>query len=137
MEKKVLKHLNRRELLQMLLMQAEENDRLNSELVEANERLKHREIVMKETGSLSEASLQLSGIFYAADEAVKYYTETIREMATRQENEYNQRMKEAQECAYTIIAEANAYSKRKHEEADAYYEEMKKKVEMMKKDDKR
>ena len=119
----------------MLLRQAEENDRLNRELAEAKERLNYREIVMKETGTLSEASLQLSGIFGAADQAVKTYVESVQKMAARQETEYIQIINEAHECAYTIISEANSYSKRKHEEADAYYEEMMKKVEALKQDE--
>ena len=135
MAKKELRHLNRRELLQMLLRQAEENDKLNSDLAEANKRLKNREIVMQETGSLAEASLQLSGIFDAADQAAKAYLDGLQRIVNQQETEYILRINEAQECAYAIIAEANAYSKRKHAEADAYYEEMKKKVEALRRNE--
>ena len=124
MAKKDLKNLNRRELLQLLLAQAEENERLRSELEQVKMELKNREVVMKEAGTMAEASLQLSGIFDAADAAVKQYVENIHRMVAEQDEVISKRMHEAQEAAYAIIAEANAYSKKKHEEADAYFKEM-------------
>ena len=79
---------------------------------------------MKEAGTMAEASLQLSGVFDAADAAVKQYIENIHRMVAEQDEVISKKIQEAQDTAYAIISEANAYSKIKHEEADAYFKEM-------------
>ena len=78
MTDKELRHLNRSELLQMLITQGEENRRLKQELEEANKKLNERQLVMENAGSIAEASLQLSGIFEAAEQAAKQYLESVK-----------------------------------------------------------
>lgn len=83
MTKKELKHLSRRELLQMLLLQAEENERLKEELAQARELLEERKIILAEAGSIAEAALRLHDIFDAAQAAADTYLENIRAIGTR------------------------------------------------------
>ena len=58
-----LKRLTRAELLELLLEQSKEIDRLRDELDAANRQLDERQIVIDRAGSIAEAALQLSGIF--------------------------------------------------------------------------
>ena len=83
MTKKDLKHLNRRELLQMLLLQVEENERLKEDLAEARELLEERRIEISEAGSIAEAALRLHDIFDAAQAAADTYLENVRALGTR------------------------------------------------------
>ena len=77
MTDKELRHLNRGELLQMLIIQGEENRRLKEQLEEANRKLEQRQLVMENAGSIAEASLQLSGIFEAAQQAAQQYLDSV------------------------------------------------------------
>lgn len=87
MTKKELKRLNRRELLQMLLLQAEENERLREELDQTKALLEDRRIMLSEAGSIAEASLRLHDIFDAAQAAADTYLDNIRSLGTRQKEQ--------------------------------------------------
>lgn len=70
MTTKELRRLSRRQLLQMLIGQMEENQRLRR-------KLEDRKLVMEESGSLAEAALRISGVFEAADRAAQIYLESV------------------------------------------------------------
>jgi len=74
---KELKRLNRKQLLELLLIQIERADDLERRLEQAQEKLKSRELVQMRAGSLAEAALQLSGIFESAQEAADLYLENV------------------------------------------------------------
>ena len=65
----------------MLLAQTEENERLRKRLVEVERSLDDRRIEATRAGSLAEASLRLSGVFQAADQAAIQYLENVRRLA--------------------------------------------------------
>ena len=71
MDSKRLRKSSRQELLGMLLEATEENERLRHENEELKQEIESRRLVCQNTGSLAEAALKLSGIFEAADEALK------------------------------------------------------------------
>lgn len=77
MDEKELKRLNRKQLLELLLIQIERADDLEKRLEEAEAKLKSRELAQMRAGSLAEAALQLSGIFEAAQEAADLYLENV------------------------------------------------------------
>lgn len=81
MTDKELRRLSRSELLEMLIAQTEENQRLQQELSQAREALNNRRIIIESAGSMAEAALRLSGIFEAADQAAQQYLESVRAMA--------------------------------------------------------
>lgn len=60
MTDKELRRLSRAELLEMLLAQTEENERLRKRLVEVERSLDDRRIEASRAGSLAEASLRLN-----------------------------------------------------------------------------
>lgn len=73
MDSKRLKKSSRQELLEMLLDATEENERLRHENEELRQEIESRRLICQNTGSLAEAALKLSGIFEAADKALKIY----------------------------------------------------------------
>ena len=73
MDSKLLRKNSRQELLEMLLDATEENERLRHENEELRKEIESRRLICQNTGSLAEAALKLSGIFEAADEALKIY----------------------------------------------------------------
>lgn len=81
MTDKELRRLSRAELLEMLLVQTEENERLRERLDEAEAALNDRRIEIERAGSLAEASLRLNKVFTAADEAARQYLENVQRMA--------------------------------------------------------
>ncbi|MBQ8603743.1 MAG: DNA repair protein [Oscillospiraceae bacterium] len=78
MDNKQLKKLSRRELLEILVEQSKEIDRLQSRLDEANRQLAKREIIIADTGNIARASLQLNDIFTVAQRAADQYLDSIR-----------------------------------------------------------
>ncbi len=78
---KELKKLSRADLLEMLIEQSKEVERLRYELDKANAALKDRRIVMENVGSIAEASLKLSGIFESAQQAADLYLENVKRSA--------------------------------------------------------
>ena len=61
-----LRRLSRAGLLEVLLAQSKEIERLKAEVASLNERLEDRDILMSRSGSLAEASLQINRVFEAA-----------------------------------------------------------------------
>ncbi len=83
MTDKELKKLTRAELLEMLLVQSREKQRLEEELQEVKGKLEEKEIRIAESGSIAEAALKLSGIFEAAQKAADQYLENVKQAAPR------------------------------------------------------
>lgn len=81
MTDKELRRMSRKELLEMLISQMQENEKLKTELGEARTELEKRTLIQAEAGSMAEAALKLNGIFEAADKAAQQYLESIRRKA--------------------------------------------------------
>lgn len=81
MTDKELKRLSRAELLEMLLAQTEENERLKTELAQAQKALDDRRILIDKCGTMAEAALKLNGVFDAVDKAVRQYLENVQRQA--------------------------------------------------------
>lgn len=86
MTEKELRKLNRQELLEMLVNQMEENNRLQKELDEANEKLMDRNIAIENAGSLAEACLALNDVFKAADAAAAQYLENVKKKSKKKKD---------------------------------------------------
>lgn len=122
MTKKELKHLSRSELLEMLIGQMEENEKLKIDLEQAQEQADSRQIAIDRAGSIAEAALALNGVFDAAQAAAAQYLENI------QQTEENARAK-----AQTICAQAEAYSQKVRAEADEYSQKTRGEADLYKK----
>lgn len=97
MTERDLKKLSRADLLEILLEQSKENERLQSALEEANEKLADRTLKIDNAGSLAEAALQLNGVFEAAQAACLQYSENIKLLSMRQEQICSQLQAETDE----------------------------------------
>ena len=86
MKNNEFRRLNRRELLELLIAQIEENERLRQQLEDAQKELNDRRIKIANAGSLAEAALLLSDVFQAVDEAASLYLENMG-VVTRRESE--------------------------------------------------
>lgn len=85
MTDKELKRLSRAELLEMLLAQVEENEKLKIHMNEMQALLDSRQIMLNEAGSIAEAALRLNGVFEAAEAAAAQYLENIRRISSEKE----------------------------------------------------
>ena len=85
MSEQELKKLSRADLLTLLLEQTRENDQLRARLAQTQRELADRRITIENAGSIAEASLQLNGIFEAAQAACAQYTENLRILSEAQE----------------------------------------------------
>lgn len=77
MTDKELKRMSRAELLELLIEQMEENERLRQKLDKAIALLKDRQITLQKAGSIAKAALELNKVFEAADAAAKQYVESV------------------------------------------------------------
>ncbi len=77
MTNKELRKLNRTELLELLLSVTTEVERLNSEISKLKAELEEKNIKIRKTGSIAEASLKLNGVFEAAQNAADQYVENV------------------------------------------------------------
>lgn len=134
MTDKELKKLKRIELLQMMISLSEENETLKAQLKRAQDELDNRQIQLREAGSIAEAALKLNGVFDAAEEAAQQYVASVRQMSKQQEAILRRAEQEAKIKSDAIIAEADAYSKNKHAEADAYWSKVLGKVQALLRD---
>lgn len=86
MTDKELQKLKRVELLEILVEQGKEIDRLRSEVEALKKQLADREIRLESAGNIAEASLQINGVFEAAQSAAQQYLENIQRLNDRQES---------------------------------------------------
>lgn len=78
MTKKELKKLSRADLLELLLLQTRESERLQAELDEARAKLDDRTLRVTKAGNLAKATLEINGVMEAAQEAAAQYLENVR-----------------------------------------------------------
>ena len=76
-----LKKLRRSDLLELLIAQEKENERLRSQVEQLEKRLADRAIDLEQAGSIAEAALRLNGVFQAAQAAADQYLENIRRLS--------------------------------------------------------
>ena len=76
-QNKELRKLKKSELLEIMLKQGEEIDRLNKRIETLEKELADRKIKIAKAGTMAEAALALNGVFEAADKAVRQYLENV------------------------------------------------------------
>ena len=80
MTQKELKKLSRAELLELLLEQTKEVERLREELAQVRAEMEQRRIRINQTGDLAQAVLAVNGVMEAAQAAAAQYLENIEAM---------------------------------------------------------
>lgn len=81
MANRELKKLGRAELLELLLEESKENERLRTKLRKAKQLLEEKQDQIENAQSIAEAALQLNGAVEAAEAAAEQYLENVRRMA--------------------------------------------------------
>ena len=114
--KKELGKLRRAELLELLLEQTKETERLEKELAVAKEQLRCREIRLHEAGSIAEAALQINGVFEAAQAAAEQYLENIQTLSSQEEAICAEREKNSRIKAEKMLEEAKKQQEKMQEE---------------------
>lgn len=79
MNERTLKQLKKIELYEILLAQSKEIDRLKQELIETQQKLENKQIIIQEAGSLADAALKLTKVFEEAQKAADIYLKNITE----------------------------------------------------------
>ena len=87
MTDKELRRLSRRELLQMLLEQTSEVERLQAELDKTRAELNDRAIMLESCGNIAEASLKINHVFETAQQAAEQYLANVRRINTGQQTQ--------------------------------------------------
>lgn len=90
-----LRKLSRAELLELLIDQMEENQRLEKELDAAQHTLEQRQIAIAESGSIAEAALRVNGVFEAAEKAAREYLQNLEKQQQAIFEQTKQQAKEA------------------------------------------
>lgn len=106
MKDRELRRLSRTDLLELLLAQRRENEQLRCILDQTQAQLADRTIRIDKAGSIAEASLQLSGIFDAAQDSCQYYMDNIRLLSERQNEVCQQMERETKEKCDRMVMEA-------------------------------
>ena len=105
MTDKELQKLSRSALLEMLLEQSRENDRLRAQVEELARQLSDRQFKIDQAGSIAEASMQINQVFESAQAAAEQYLENIRALSGRQEQICRQLEEESTQKANALLAE--------------------------------
>ena len=87
MTEKELKRLNRYQLLELLIMQTNRADELQTQLDQARQELESRQIRMQSIGSIAEASVQIGGLMEAAQNTAELFLESSRKRIEEMEQE--------------------------------------------------
>lgn len=73
-----LTKLKKKELLEIMLAQGKEIDKLNARVIDLESQLAKREFEFSEIGSIAEASLAVTKIFEEAEKAANIYLDNVR-----------------------------------------------------------
>lgn len=119
-----LKKLSRNDLLQMLLEQSREVQSLRAQLAEAQSALQDRTIAIDKAGSIAEASLQLNGVFQAAQAACQQYMDNISNLSQRQEEVCARMEAESRQRAEQMITDAQRQKEATERETQQYCAEL-------------
>ena len=87
MTDKELRKLNRAELLELLLEQSREIDRLQAELSDTKEALLERNLKIESCGSIAEAAAKVNSLFHAAQRAADMYLLNVQRICAEKAEE--------------------------------------------------
>lgn len=100
MEKKDLRKFRRKDLLELLLRQTTRIKELEDEILKLNEELNSKKILIKESGSIAEASLKLNHMFEDAQKSIDDYVSNVKA-------KYEEMLKEVEKKSITKSKENN------------------------------
>ena len=113
MTEKELKHLSRKELLEMLLYVSRRNEQLEHELEAAKKSIDDVRMTTVKAGSIAEASLRINKVFETAQKAADDYLEEIKLRDKDSREKCKIMVEEARKEAAEILREAKQQTGRK------------------------
>ena len=117
MEEKKLKKIDKKELLEILLSQANRIDELEKELSKVRKQLESKKFELAECGNLAEAALKFNGVFESAQEAAEQYLLNVQEKCKKIEKDT---MKACEIEKNKILKNTERICNRKKREAEKY-----------------
>lgn len=106
MTNKELKKLSRADLLELLVVQTRESERLKKKLHDAEKELEERQLRMATVGTLAEAMVEVNGVMAAAQAAADQYLENIAAMEAETQKKCDLMLQLARKEARRILEEA-------------------------------
>lgn len=102
MADKTLRRLKREELLEMLLEQSKENEKLKSELATWKAEAEERTIRLQQAGSIADAAFEMNRVLEAAQAAADQYLEGVRLLCEQQKKELEEERTAEQQKTWEI-----------------------------------
>lgn len=102
MTDKEMKKLSRAELLELLLVQTRESERLQKRLERAEAELAERRLKIQEAGNLAQAVLEINGVMETAQKAAQQYLDNIAHMEEETRQRCEQMLEDARKEAEQI-----------------------------------
>lgn len=121
MDKKSLKRIKRKELLEIMLEQAKRIKELEDKLALTTKELENKKITINESGSIAEASLKLNNIFTDAQSAIDQYLDNVKDNCQKMEEEIR---KKALEDREKLIEDALAKCTKKEKVLEEKYKKL-------------
>ena len=122
MKEQDLKKMGRADLIQLIMEQERSMDALQARIITMERQQRERSFRMKKFGSLAEASLQLNGVFEAAQRAANQYLESAAQLsaACKQQKQESDR----------LLAQTKEECRRMQEETEALCHQLRESAEM-------
>ena len=111
-----LKKLRHSDLLELLVAQEKENEQLRIQVKTLENQLVDRKIELEKAGSIAEASLQINGVFQAAQDAAAQYLENIQRLSEHQEEVCRKMEEESRLASQQRMSETEDACRRMEEE---------------------
>lgn len=106
MEKKINRHISKKDLLETLIKQQKRIEELETELEKANKKIQSRKILIEEAGSIAKAALELNNIFETAQKAADDYVDNVKNRCKKLETTTKNECKKMTEDAKKLLDEA-------------------------------
>ncbi len=119
MTKNDAKKLRRGDLLELLIEQTEENQRLMNKISQLETKLSERVIVMEQAGSIADAALGLTEVFSQAQDSADRYLESIRRKQAEAEDALCQAREKAKQIEQKAQEEGQTTVRKAREEGQA------------------
>lgn len=124
MKEKNLRRLSRGELLELLLVQTQEAERLQQRLQEAEALLAERHLKLHNAGDLAQAVLAVNNVMEAAQQAAQQYLDNIVAMEAETKAKCQQMLSDAKKEAAQIREMAASGENPEEESAEELLEEL-------------
>lgn len=124
MNEKDLKKLNRKQLLEIMIEQGKEIERLNNELTICKQQLADKEIKLNEAGSIAHASLALNDVFDACQNACDQYLLSIQAMEKQKQELLETYKKNLKDKVEKLLKESEDKCKEKERQCELKCQQM-------------